>query len=152
MNMTKAHRRYLVYIAIYFAGFMAVIFDHIAENLDYHLERRRLWVALLFSAPVWLPVLIPSRFIVLSRIIRWLCALYLLIYFPLWGMLVAGSFGRMVAGGTLAIAGFVSSTTGFVGCIIAIVLLVYPDIVCFLKRAPNKSVQPTTGRSAASGD
>jgi MFS family permease len=149
--MTKAQRRYLAYIAIYFAGFMAVIFDYIAENRDYQSEWRRLYVAALFSAPVWLPVLIPSRFILLSRVTRWLCAVGLAFYFPIWGTLVSSSFRRVLAGSIAGIAGFVSSTAGLAGCLAAIVLLVWPEIGRFLKRTPNKSVEPTVSHSAVGG-
>jgi len=144
MDVPKSHRRYLVYIALYFAGWMAVAFEYIAENSDYHFERRRLWVAAIFSVPVWLPVLIPNRLALLSSITRWLCALCLLFYLRMWGPLVAYTFGSVLAGkASLAVVGFVSSTAGAVGCIVAMALLVRPEIVSFLQRTRNKSVEPT---------
>jgi hypothetical protein len=143
IGLTKAQRRCLVYIAIYVAGFGAMVFDDGAGT--------SLRAAVVVGAPLWIPAIIPSRLVLISRIVRWVCALEVLFYFPLWAAVLAGSFGRVVAGSIPAILGLAFGTGGFVGCIIAVIILVSPEIRRFMRRSPSGSVQPTAAGPAAGG-
>ena len=89
----------------------------------------RFWAlfALAFASPLWLPALVPSQFVVASRIVRWGSALLVLVplrfsasvllhQYELYG---SGNFAFVIAGAALILSA---------GCLLAVVVLVLPEL------------------------
>ncbi len=97
-------------------------------------------VAALFSTPLWLPVIIPTRFAVFSRAVRWICAVFLVIHVWTFGSLLSHNIALLRSGHEGSVGVVVICAVGVLGSLVAIAALIWPI----------NSVQPTAVRCAAS--
>jgi hypothetical protein len=136
--MSGARRRYLLYFAAYCAVFMVILVHFILQLTEPPTSNLiaypvSLAVASLFSAPLWLPVVIPARFAVLSRVVQWICALLLVIHIWTFGDFIRNNIVLWRTGHHPSVVVTTSSVVGVLGSLVAIAALIWP----------NKSLQPT---------
>jgi len=86
-----------------------------------------LFVGIAIGSPLWLPALVPPRFVMVSRIIRWVSAILVLV--PLRyiaGVLLHQS--HLYGGDNFALSIFGGALLLSAGCVFAIVVLVLPEL------------------------
>lgn len=95
-------------------------------------------VGMAFSAPLWLPAAIPSRFKITSLIFRWLGATALIYPIQIFGGSLVNFIERYVNDRGPSLAGLVVGVIPTTICIIGIGLLIRPELS---KLLPNPSIK-----------
>lgn len=89
--------------------------------------------SILFAAPLWLPAAIPSRFVILSKIIRWINAIALLIPTYFSASILSHNMKRLSSGyvlyGPLS-AGLLLTAI----CLLGIAVLIWPEARTWLEK------------------
>lgn len=83
-------------------------------------------LALVFAAPLWLPALVPARFVAASRVIRWCSALLVLVPTRYIASVLLHQ-SSLYGGGNFAPAIFGGALLLCAGCVFAIIVLALPD-------------------------
>jgi hypothetical protein len=146
--MSRSRRKYLLYIATFQAAFAMLFFSYSFWYLtDMPPEKKviiypvSLVIAVAWSLPLWMPAVVPVRFTLLSRIVRWACAFLQFIYIWQFGVFITHQISRWRGGQEYYISVVALGVTGVLAALVAIVILLWPI----------NSVQPTAARFAASG-
>jgi hypothetical protein len=130
--MAPAHRIALLVCGIALAAVtftLGASFTHAAESASNAEGAWVFWLLVGFAvaSPFWLPALVPTRFVLLSRIVRWASAILVLVplryiagvllhQYHLYG---GDNFAPSIFGGALLLSA---------GCAFAIVVLVLPEL------------------------
>lgn len=93
-------------------------------------------VGIAFSAPLWLPAVIPSRFKIASLIFRWLGAVALIYPIQMFGGSLVNFIERYINDRGPSLAGLAVGVIPTAFCIIGIALLIWPELS---KLLPNPS-------------
>ena len=129
--MPTAHRMALLVCGIALAALtfmMGATFTYLAESATRAAGSWMFWLflGLLFAAPLWVPAVIPSRFVMTSRIVRWASAILVLVPLRYIASVVLHQY-RLFGGGNFVPAIFGGALLLSVGCALAIVVLVLPE-------------------------
>ena len=82
--------------------------------------------AMAFAAPLWLPALVPSRLVTLSRIVRWICAVLVLVPLRYTVDVVLHQY-RLFGGGNFSPTIFGVALLLTTGCALGTLLLLTPE-------------------------
>lgn len=131
--MNKTSKNILLASALIVGGIIAFgifAFSSMAEPDEVGLYSVLISIALgiAFSAPLWLPALIPSRYKITSLIFRWLGAVALIYPIQMFGSSLVNFIERYIHGRGPSLAGFAIGVIPTAFCIIGIALLIWPKL------------------------
>jgi hypothetical protein len=137
--MPIATRIILLLIALLCGGFVAWLgdgFSYAVEPNQHSIATSIFWAGLgaVFSAPLWIAALIPSRFAKLAKVSRLAGAAYLLLPVFLFGGIVTHNISRWHSGLGASPSALVQGIVLTSGCLVALVLLLWPEIRPYVRR------------------
>jgi hypothetical protein len=129
--MPRAQRIALLACGIALAAvtiMMGATFTYLAESATRAAGSWVFWLffGLAFAAPLWVPALVPPRFVMASRMVRWVSAILVLVPLRYIAAVLLHQY-RLFGSGNFAPAVFGGALLLFVGCALAVVVLVMPE-------------------------
>jgi TctA family transporter len=146
--MAASSRLVLIVGAALFGGFVALLgggFSRAVEPERYSTGMSVFWllVGVVFSAPFWLPAMIPSP------VCRWISAILLLVPAFVFGGSTWHNVGRRLSNVDASTSVLVQVTLLTVTCLVCITALVWPEVRAYAKRttASSASASPCSSEN-----
>jgi hypothetical protein len=141
--MNKTSKNFLLTSALSVGVIVAIgilAFGSVAEPNEFGLYSVlfAIVVGIAFSAPLWLPAVIPSRYKITSLIFRWLSAVALIYPIQLFGSSLLNFIERYINDSGPSLAGLAVGVIPTTFCVIGMGLLIWPELS---KLLPNQSIK-----------
>jgi len=139
--MSVPLRLILLLAATLVGGFVVAMgsgFSNAVEPESFSTATEMFWlvVGALFSAPLWLPAVVPNRFSVALALCRRVGAALLCVPAFLFGSIIVHNVTRSASGLSVSSSALVQGTVLLIACITGVAILLWPDIKARAKSAP----------------
>lgn len=139
--MSVPLRLILLLAATLVCGFVAVMgsgFSNAVEPESFSTATEVFWLVAgaLFSAPLWLPAVIPNRFSVALALCRRVSAALLCIPAYLFGAVIVNNVTRSFSGLSVSASALTQGVILTAVCISGVAILLWPDLKARVKPAP----------------
>lgn len=130
--MPMAFRIALLLGGLLCGGFVALLggaFSQAVEPESYSTSTAAFWVAAgaAVVAPLWIPAMVPSRYVIALKVCRWLGALVLLVPTTLFGSIVVHNIDRSISGLGAASPALAQRAVLTVTCLLCLTVLLWPE-------------------------
>ena len=138
--MPASFRVILLLGAVFCGGFVALLgggFSRAVEPESYSAGTSVFWffAGAVVAAPLWVPAVFPSRYPVALKVCRRVSAVALLVPTLLFGSIVVHNISRSLSGLGATSSALVQGAVLTVACLVCMVILLWPELRTYAKRA-----------------